>query len=1303
MARVVGASLVLGGAIPLARGADCNGNSFPDGEDLASGRSADCNGNFNPDECDVGEVNLVLGSPVVIFPSPVFSMAAADMDGDGDTDLAGLTSSGFFGVLRNEGNAVLTTLEPFSPPPDLRSLVAGDLDGDGRTDLAGARFAGVDVFFGSGAARFDPPVVLRIGSDPVSIGAGDVNGDGALDLVTGNQLGNVSVLSRSGARRFSISNFAAGRFPLSIDLADLDGDGDLDLVWVEEGDLLLLANDGTGRYLEAESVQVLGGLPQVRQILAARDFDGDGDSDVALAAQKLLLFWNQDAGWQEQDSGFAADTLAAGDLDRDGAPDLACASFSRDFLGRFILLTQGAGAFRSSFSDITTTFAFFVLLADLDGDATNDVIASGGNGLELHVNRRQRLSEDCNRNQVPDGCEDDCDRNRIPDDCDLRDGKLGDCDGNGIPDVCESDCNLNGTPDACEIASGSSPDCDRNGIPDACDASRLDCDRDGILDACEPGGQVDCNANGEPDSCDLLPEVRLGPPQHVLGEPPAALAAGDLDGDGRNDLVVGHPARRQKLTILLGGADLRFAAAAVFAAESDLVATGDFDGDGDLDIAASAVGGVEDSQAGVVLFGNQGGRMSRRSRVAFPAGVNALLATDLDGDGSADLVIAAGEAVRVIGVDGATVTSRKLAAVGSGALAAADFDGDGDQDLAATDVLLVHDAPGDFRPGWQGALGLKALLAADLDGDGDVDIAGDAHGLHWNDGTGRFSPGQELFSPGVLFDGPVGFAALDLDGDGNLDIAGVAAGHLVLFANRGQGRFDGEDLPGVGRGAVALAAADFSGNQSLELAVASEHSASVAVLDSDAPLGRNVYPMQARDLCLGDLDGDADLDLAAVGQPVIGGALMRIFENMPGALFRERSARALDGGEQGIAAGDLDGDGVLDLVVADQLPGRLLALRNQGLWEFSTPEEIPAPGAPDLVLVGDLDGDGDVDLTAGGPSNTGAFLTTFLNDGGGGLARGTVFEFPPTLKTVLAADSDGDGDPDLAVLRSRFPDAEVQILVNVGRGDFGPGPGFRRAAEIASGVAGDLDGDGAVEILAGMVQCSDCGGGRVCDCRSRLLILRNDGSGGFREETEEMMPFPDALALADLDGDAALDLLVPETRLFVRNSWVPGFEVEALASSGRGFAAAQRFFTGEAPFAVVAADLDGSGLPDVAVLAKDGLSIHRNRTVASSADGNRNGIPDECETDRFRRGDADANGVLNLTDAVHLLRHLFAAGERVRCPRAADADDSGSLNLTDAVGILLHLFAGAGLPPPAPECGPDPTPDALSCSYPLCA
>jgi hypothetical protein len=86
----------------------------------------------------------------------------------------------------------------------------------------------------------------------------------------------------------------------------------------------------------------------------------------------------------------------------------------------------------------------------------------------------------------------------------------------------------------------------------------------------------------------------------------------------------------------------------------------------------------------------------------------------------------------------------------------------------------------------------------------------------------------------------------------------------------------------------------------------------------------------------------------------------------------------------------------------------------------------------------------------------------------------------------------------------------------------------------------------------------------------------------------------------------------------------------------------------------------------------------------------------------FRRGDADTNGAVNITDAVRILNVLFLGIGTMTCDDASDSDDNGAVNITDAVRILNVLFLGIGvIPAPGTDtCGGDPTDDALTnCVY----
>jgi hypothetical protein len=101
--------------------------------------------------------------------------------------------------------------------------------------------------------------------------------------------------------------------------------------------------------------------------------------------------------------------------------------------------------------------------------------------------------------------------------------------------------------------------------------------------------------------------------------------------------------------------------------------------------------------------------------------------------------------------------------------------------------------------------------------------------------------------------------------------------------------------------------------------------------------------------------------------------------------------------------------------------------------------------------------------------------------------------------------------------------------------------------------------------------------------------------------------------------------------------------------------------------------------------------------AGGAADADGNGIPDECEETPFSRGDANADGGIDIGDAIATLSYLFTGGT-IPCDNAADSNDDGTLNIADGIALLGYLFNGATPPPPPfPDCGIDPTPDALEC------
>jgi hypothetical protein len=211
-----------------------------------------------------------------------------------------------------------------------------------------------------------------------------------------------------------------------------------------------------------------------------------------------------------------------------------------------------------------------------------------------------------------------------------------------------------------------------------------------------------------------------------------------------------------------------------------------------------------------------------------------------------------------------------------------------------------------------------------------------------------------------------------------------------------------------------------------------------------------------------------------------------------------------------------------------------------------------------------------------------------------------------------------------------------------------------------------MDRDGLEDVVA-----SGLGG---------LTVLRGVGARSFDEpRTVSVGEKIAAFALGDLDGDGLPDVAFPRLSggmSVLRN--LGALEFDAPSSHLAGLSL----------FGLRLADLDANGANDLVATYEQGAAILL---------GHGSGPPP------FRRGDSNADGHVDIADAVHTLGYLFLGSTSpLDCHDAADATDDGTLNLTDAIATLGYLFlGGAALPSPGPDdCGPDPTADQLpACVY----
>src|SRR5690606_1719922 len=488
---------------------------------------------------------------------------------------------------------------------------------------------------------------------------------------------------------------------------------------------------------------------------------------------------------------------------------------------------------------------------------------------------------------------------------------------------------------------------------------------------------------------------------------------------------------------------------APFERDPSAVAAADFDGDGDLDVVVSnteyaAPGGGTDGMSGFVVLFN-------------------------DGDG-------------VYGPPTHYTVSNK----GCWDVAVGDFDEDGDVDVIVpvadtfweagnTVVLFLNDGGGAFptsRTFTVGGLAPTGITVADFDGDGHLDVATVSYQFPEMDGRVSVlkGTGAGQFAPHVTYTvdaRPFKLAAGDLDGDGRPDlvVAHDWQGVSVLL-NSGTGSFAApvvydQFFPmqgGMNYGAVTLGDSDGDGDLDVFYSNTRSHPVGgtprlVHLRNDGGALTRladimlTAYASGPADLVTADFDGDGWTDVA--GASFDSGAStdgLRVVLNDGAGGFEPAQAFPAGQANYALAAGDVDGDGDLDLLAADRFSMAVTVHENPGSGVFPVFADRYPTGSHTLLYLdaGDVDGDGDLDLFASG-YNLGTPGAMLRNNGDGTFAAPVNYTHSTTYGRGVAnaklRDLDGDGDLDLLYNDAHtdaFPTYDFYTGLNDGTGTFGP-------------------------------------------------------------------------------------------------------------------------------------------------------------------------------------------------------------------------------------------------------------------------
>lgn len=450
-------------------------------------------------------------------------------------------------------------------------------------------------------------------------------------------------------------------------------------------------------------------------------------------------------------------------------------------------------------------------------------------------------------------------------------------------------------------------------------------------------------------------------------------------------------------------------------------------------------------------------------------------------------------------------------------------------------------------------------------------------------GNGDFTPNANIHVGAAAGTGSNDLLAMDIGGNGRLDLitANPLSNQVAVLLNRANGTFEAVENYAVPNAPDYLAVGDFNRDGKPDLVVTQNGGAAVSILTNNTlpttqPGGRNFIAPHILTHGHGNMaDGIAVADFNHDGIPDIATSYLedntvQVLLGNGGSNFQAASVYPVGKQPYWVVAADLNNDGYPDLITANTTDGTISVLMNKadGSGTFQPAVSYPVGNLPYQLAVGDLNGDGIPDIAV---ADYGANTVTILY----GSTSGT-FGNPQTLSTctnpygVAIGDFRHSGQNDVAV--TCFHTAQLEVFLNSGMHPYQPPPlpttfespeMYSTDSFPTSLVTGDFNRDGNLDIVTGNSIAND------------VSFFAGVGDGSFKPAVNSFaLNFPDSIAAGDVNGDGIPDIVAVAAN-FNRAT--------VLIGKGDGtFQPRADFTTGPQPWAVALADFNHDGKLDIA-------------------------------------------------------------------------------------------------------------------------